>query len=645
MSERNVVSWTAMVNGYSRFGFVDEAFMLFSESIRTGVRGNEKMFVCVMNLCGRRLDFELGRQIHASILKCHCRNLIVDSAILHFYAQFGDFSSAFCAFDGMSERDVVSWTAMITACSQQARGDEAIFMFSRMLSEGFLPNEFTVCSVLKACGEERALKLGRQLHAAIVKKLYKDDVFIRTSLVDMYAKCGEILDSRRVFDEMGNRNTVTWTSIIAGYAREGLGEEAIGLFRVMKRRKIHANNLTIVSILKACGLIGAFQLGKEVHAQIIKNFIQSNEHIGSTLVWFYCKNGEFPVASKVLQQMPLRDVVSWTAIISGYACLGHESEALDFLKDMLEEGVEPNPFTYSSALKACAKLENVSQGMLIHSSVKKTTSLSNVYVGSALINMYAKCGYISEASQVFDNMPERNLFTWKSMIVGYARNGLCQEALKLMYRMQAEGFEVDDYILITVYNACGDIEWNAESSSGKHEVLVTVRKLAFSETIFSPCLLNVTEKVIEIGRLMDSVVLQLCYNGWWETLADGRTEYVNAKNTVFLVRKDCTFEQFMARVYEVLQINPNEYSLSMKTTLRSSNTMYRACSLPMDIFNDEMVNVVLHMASDVVNYGCIPIFVTTYPRVPAENPEPLVESETSFRANESVPDIEEDVLP
>lgn len=466
MSERNVVSWTAMVNGYSRFGFVDEAFMLFSESIRAGVRGNEKMFVCVMNLCGRRLDFELGRQIHASILKYHCRNLIVDSAILHFYAQFGDFSSAFCAFDGMSERDVVSWTAMITACSQQARGDEAIFMFSRMLSEGFLPNEFTVCSVLKACGEERALKLGRQLHAAIVKKLYKDDVFIRTSLVDMYAKCGEILDSRRVFDEMGNRNTVTWTSIIAGYAREGLGEEAIGLFRVMKRRKIHANNLTIVSILKACGLTGAFQLGKEVHAQIIKNFIQSNEHIGSTLVWFYCKNGEFPVASKVLQQMPLRDVVSWTAIISGYACLGHESEALDFLKDMLEDGVEPNPFTYSSALKACAKLENVSQGMLIHSSVKKTTSLSNVYVGSALINMYAKCGYISEASQVFDNMPERNLFTWKSMIVGYARNGLCQEALKLMYRMQAEGFEVDDYILMTVYNACGDIEWNAESSSG-----------------------------------------------------------------------------------------------------------------------------------------------------------------------------------
>ncbi|KAL5846697.1 hypothetical protein ACOSQ3_010221 [Xanthoceras sorbifolium] len=464
--ERNVVSWTAMVNGYLRFGFDEEAFRLFSDSVANGVQANGKTFVCVMNLCSQRSDFELGRQIHACIVKSNRRNLIVDSAILHFYSQFGDLSSVFRTFDGMPEKDVVSWTTMITACSQQGQGAETFSMFSQMLSNGFFPNEFTVCSVLKACGKERALKFGRQLHGAILKKIYKDDVYIGTSLVDMYAKCGEILDSRIVFDEMRNRNTVTWTSIIAGYARVGLGEESISLFRVMKRRNISANNLTIVSILKACGMIGAFQLGKEVHAQIIKKFIHTNIHVGSTLVWFYCKSGESPTASKVLQQMPLRDVVSWTAIISGSAHLGHEFEALEFLKDMLDEGVEPNSFTYSSALKACAKLEDVLHGKLIHSSANKTAALSNVFVGSALISMYAKCGYVLEASQVFDGMPERNLITWKAMILGYARNGLCQEALQLMYRMQAEGIEVDDYTLATVYTACGDIEWDVEPSSG-----------------------------------------------------------------------------------------------------------------------------------------------------------------------------------
>ena len=188
-------------------------------------------------------------------------------------------------------------------------------------------------------------------------------------------------------------------------------------------------------------------------------------YIGSTLVWFYCKCGEYNIASKVLQQIPLRDVISWTALISGCASLGHEAEALDFLKEMMEEGVEPNSFTYSSALNACAKLKAVSQGKLIHSFANKTPALTNVFVGSALIHMYARCGFVSEAFQVFDSMPERNLVSWKAMIMGYTRNGLRREALQLMYRMEAEGFEVDDYILATVLSACGDIEWDEEPSS------------------------------------------------------------------------------------------------------------------------------------------------------------------------------------
>ncbi|KAE8701739.1 Pentatricopeptide repeat-containing protein [Hibiscus syriacus] len=465
VTERNVVSWTAMINGYSKLGSDDEALRLFGDSISSGVQGNGKMFVCVMNLCSRRGDFELGRQIHGCILKASLRNLIVDSAVIYFYTQCGELFKAFRVFHGMAKKDVVCWTAMITACSQQGYGEEAFSLFSRMLSDGFSPNEFTVCSVLKACGEQKALRSGRQLHGAIIKKMFKNDVFVGSSLVDMYAKCGEILDARIVFDGMRSRNTVTWTSIIAGYARKGLGEDAISLFRVMKRRNIIANNLTVVSILRACGSVMDLLMGKEVHAQIVKKSIQMNMYIGSTLVWFYCKCGEYDIASKVLQQMPLRDVVSWTAMISGCASLGHEVEALEFLKEMMEEGVEPNSFTYSSALKACAKLGAVTKGKLIHSFANKTPAFSNVFVGSALIHMYAKCGFISEAFRVFDSMPERNLVSWKAMIMGYARNGLCQEALQLMYQMEAEGFVVDDYILATVLSACGDIELDEDPSS------------------------------------------------------------------------------------------------------------------------------------------------------------------------------------
>ncbi|KAK1441417.1 hypothetical protein QVD17_07293 [Tagetes erecta] len=465
MPERNVVSWTAMLGGYLRYGFEDEALMLFMEFVESGIRANSKTLVCLLNLCSRREDFELGKQLHACVFKGNFGNLIVESALVYFYAQCGHVDEAFRVFDRMREYDVVCWTTIITACSQHGKTEDVFMLFTRMLSDGFAPNEFTVCSVLKACGEEKALKFGRQLHGTIVKKLFRNDVFLGTSLVDMYAKCGVTDDSRIVFDRMRRRNMVTWTCIIAGYARNGQGEEAISLFRVMKRRKMFVNKLTMVSLIRACGSIKALQTGRELHAQILKNHIEDNIYIASTLVWLYCKCGYYSYANNVLQRMTFRDVVSWTAMISGCARLGHEAEALEFLKEMVGEGVNPNPFTFSSALKACAKLENIWQGKLIHSSITKSPSLSNVFVGSALINMYSKCGYVEEAIEVFDSMPEKNLVSWKAMIVGYAKNGLCREAMKLMYQMEAEGIEVDDYILATVLTACGDFERKDDEQS------------------------------------------------------------------------------------------------------------------------------------------------------------------------------------
>ncbi|GMH27409.1 hypothetical protein Nepgr_029252 [Nepenthes gracilis] len=465
LPERSVVSWTSMLNGHLKFGSDDEVLSLLLEFLQTGVRANKETFVCMLNFCVKRLDFKLGRQIHACIVKGGRGNLITDSAIVHFYAQCGDFLGAFQAFDRMQEHDIISWTTMIATCSQHGRGRQAFSIFSKMLSGGYHPNEHTVCSVLKACGEEEELKFGRQLHAIVVKKLIRNDVFIGTSLLGMYARCRQILESRQVFDRMNKRNMITWTSIIAGYARNGHGYEALDLFKVMKRRKVRANALTIVSILGACGSIGALSLGKEIHAQIVKNCMHNNACVASTLVWLYCKCGKYTLASNVFREIPIKDVVSWTAIISGCAHLGYEFEALEFLKEMLGDGVEPNPFTYSSVLKACAKLEAIRHGKSVHSSVSKTPDSLNVFVGSALINMYAKFGHVAEAFQVFNGMQERNLFAWRSMIAGYARNGHCHEALMLMYRMQVEGFEVDDCVLKMVLSACGDVKWNMEPLS------------------------------------------------------------------------------------------------------------------------------------------------------------------------------------
>ncbi|GJN06886.1 hypothetical protein PR202_ga24658 [Eleusine coracana subsp. coracana] len=334
MPERSVVSWTAMMNGYRERGHHGEVRRLFLDMVASGAQGNGLTFVCLLKSCGQRRHASLGRQVHCCIVKGAWSNMIVDSAVAHFYAQCGDVTSASATFDRMVSRDVVSWTTMITVYVQHGHGDKALRVFSAMVSEGFHPNEFTVCSALKACAEEKALRYGKQLHGAVVKKLYKEDIHVGSALVTMYARCSEVFDAQAVFDRMPRRNTITWTSMISGYAQSGYGEKAIMLFRKMKMRRVFVNNLTIVGLLSACGSMQSVYLGKELHAQIIKNSLEDNLQIGSTLVWFYSKCGQHTYAARILEAMPDRDAVAWTAMISGYNSLGHNVEALKLLDEM-----------------------------------------------------------------------------------------------------------------------------------------------------------------------------------------------------------------------------------------------------------------------------------------------------------------------
>ncbi|MED6145232.1 hypothetical protein PIB30_023339 [Stylosanthes scabra] len=268
---------------------------------------------------------------------------------------------------------------------------------------------------LRSCYDTE--EVGR-IHAIILKCFRDSATYVDNNLICSYLRLGNLTWAPRVFDKMSRRDTITWTAIIDGYLNYNL----------------------------VLGRHGANRQGETLWRNQVREHKMRRHHIQLNCS-FLCK--------------------MWGTV----ECISNiGSEALQFLQEMMEEGVVPNAYTYSSLLKACANLEAPMEGRLIHSYASKTPALSNVFVNSALIYMYAKCGYVADALQVLDNMPERNLVSWKAMILGYARNGHCQEALKLMCRMQAEGFEVDDYILATVYTACGggceDIDWdNIESSS------------------------------------------------------------------------------------------------------------------------------------------------------------------------------------
>ncbi|KAJ7514124.1 hypothetical protein O6H91_23G029000 [Diphasiastrum complanatum] len=455
LSERDVVSWNAMIAGYAQNGLGKEALALYEQMKQEGVQPDNVTFVLLLKACASLAALEQGKQLHSEIIKRGFQSdVVVGSTLVNMYAKCGCTKDARELFDNMSERDVVSWTAMIAGYAQNGLGKEALALYEQMKQEGMQPNNVTLVLLLKACASLAALEQGKQLHSEIIKRGFQSDVVVGSTLVNMYAKCGCTEDARELFDNMSERDVVSWTAMIAGYAQNGLGKEALALYEQMKQEGMQPNNVTLVLLLKACASLAALEQGKQLHSAIIKRGFQSDVVVGSTLVDMYAKCGCTEDASEVFDNMGERDVVSWTAMIAGYAQNGLGKEALALYKQMKQEGVQPDNVTFILLLKACASLAALEQGKQLHSEIIKRGFQSDVVVGNTLVNMYAKCGCTEDARELFDNMSERDVVSWTGMIAGYAQNGLGKEALALFVQMQREGTKPNEVTYISVLSAC-----------------------------------------------------------------------------------------------------------------------------------------------------------------------------------------------
>ncbi|KAJ7278093.1 hypothetical protein O6H91_06G050200 [Diphasiastrum complanatum] len=425
MSERNVVSWNAMIAGYAQNGLGKEALALYEQMKQEGVQPNNVTFVCVLSACAHSRLVDEGRRVFDSMRKDH----------------------------GVTP-DVVSWSAMIAGYAQNGLGKEALALYEQMKQEDVQPNNVTFVVLLKACASLAALEQGKQLHFDIIKRGFQSDVIVGNTLVDMYAKCGCTDDARELFNNMSERNVVSWSAMIAGYAQNGLGKEALALYEQMKQEDVQPNNVTFVVLLKACASLAALEQGKQLHSDIISRGFQSDVIVGSTLVDMYAKCGCTDDARELFNNMSERNVVSWSAMIAGYAQNGLGKEALALYEQMKQEGVQPDIVTFTCVLSACASLAALEQGKQLHFDIIKRGFQSDVIVGSSLVDMYGKCGCIEDARELFNSMSKRDVVSWSAMIAGYAQNGLGKEALALYEQMKQEGVQPNNITFTCILSAC-----------------------------------------------------------------------------------------------------------------------------------------------------------------------------------------------
>ncbi|CAM6058325.1 unnamed protein product [Sphagnum tenellum] len=332
--------------------------------------------------------------------------------------------------------------------------EKAIQLFQRMQQEGVTPNKFTFVPLINACAGLGALEGGRLVHEQLIQSGCESDVFLGSSLVDMYAKCGSIKDAWSVFNKMPLRNVVTWNAMVLGHVKCGQGQKALELFQQMQQEGVRPNSVTFVGVLNACASMVAYEEGKSVHEQIIQSGCESDVFVGSSLVDMYTKCGSLEDAQRVFNIMPSRDVVTWSAMILGHVKCGQGQNALKLFRQLLQEGVQPNSVTFVAVLNACASVVALEEGRSVHEQIIQSGCESDVFVGSSLVDMYAKCGSLEDAWRVFHKMPSRDVATWNAILGGCAMHGHGREALKHFEQMCEEGVQPDDITFVCLLSAC-----------------------------------------------------------------------------------------------------------------------------------------------------------------------------------------------
>ncbi|CAN6347069.1 unnamed protein product [Urochloa humidicola] len=452
---KNPVTWTAVITGYSQIGEGGLALDLFQKMGVQGVRPDRFVLASAVSACSALAFLQGGRQIHGYAYRCAAgMDASVINALIDLYCKCSRPLTARKLFDCTKNLNLVSWTTMIAGYMQNSLDAEAMEMFWEMCQAGWQPDVFACTSILNSCGSLEAIWQGRQIHAHSMKANLEADEYIKNALIDMYAKCDHLTAARAVFDALAHDDAVSYNAMIEGYARQGDLTEALHVFRKMRYCSIRPNLLTFVSLLGVSSFHSAIELSKQIHGLIIRSGTSADLYMGSALIDAYSKCSLVDDAKAVFLLMHNRDLVVWNAMIFGHAQNEQGEEAVKLFSQLRASGVTPNEFTFVALVTVASNLASMFHGQQFHAQIIKAGADSNPHVTNALIDMYAKCGFIKEGWLLFESTCGKDVVCWNSMILTYAQHGHAEEALRVFQLMREARVEPNYVTFIGVLTAC-----------------------------------------------------------------------------------------------------------------------------------------------------------------------------------------------
>lgn len=440
--------------------------------------------------CSRSNDVAGGRKLYSLMLHTGMdSDARLSEHLIRLFIACGSLLEANIVFANIAIPTVYTWHFISSGYASLGEYQKAIQIFHKMQNDDIQPDKVMFLDILRTCGMLGVLEQGKNIHKQVLQSGLASDLAIGSTLVDMYAKCGDLEEAVDVFEKLPYKNVVTWNAMMSGYMQRDDAVSCLKLFERMKKGGVKPDRITFLCLLRAYALVKDVDNGHWLHNHVIIIGQDLDESIGTTLVSMYAKLERLEEAHTVFDNLPNRNEMPWNALIMAYAQQGNDNLAFEMFEKMSQdgvaqdittwsslivglaqqgegllalsvfermqrEGVRPEKVTYLCALKACMDADAIVSGKHIHDLIIRDGFEYDMSIGNTLIDMYAYCGILEEACAIFDCMTSRSTVSWNVMLDGYARHEQGYRALKLFRKLQHEGVKFDCFTLSSVLTAC-----------------------------------------------------------------------------------------------------------------------------------------------------------------------------------------------
>ncbi|KAK9137287.1 hypothetical protein Sjap_007881 [Stephania japonica] len=373
----------------------------------------------ILSVCDDPEVLHLCQMMHSLGFKSgYEREVSVGNALITSYFKCGCCASGRLVFDETVERNVITWTAVISGLAQSERCEESLWVFLKMRRESVDANSLTYLSSLLACSGLGALWEGRQIHGLILKLGYEGDLLLDSALMDVYSKCWCMEDVWSIFNSVEERDEVSLTVILVGLAQNGSEEEAIQIFTKMVKAGYTIDSNVVSAVLGALSANMSLALGKQIHSMVIKKNFSSNPFVCNGLINMYSKCGDLEESIKIFNGMSQRNSVSWNSMIAAFARHGYGFEVLKLFEGMRSEGLEPTDVTFLSLLHACSHMGLVKEGMEFLESMTKVYGITpRVEHYACAVDMLGRAGNLNEAKNFIESLPiDPGIQVWQALL-------------------------------------------------------------------------------------------------------------------------------------------------------------------------------------------------------------------------------------